>query len=162
MDKQTTKWQTAFFILGIATLLVAIWAGYYTYKSYELSKENQELKEQINVISYGQQGGITAGNINIGQIQRHLTEDDAKELELMLKNINAKGVIIRSVGDQGEPYNYAYEIKVYLEKRGWQVEGVIPSVYNSAYKGPMNGVSINIILDEREFAEITVGNALQN
>ena len=79
------NWQIAFFVLGIITLIVAVWAGYYTYKSYTLSKENQVLKEQISVVSYGQQGGITAGKISIGQTPRHLTDNLANDLESKLK-----------------------------------------------------------------------------
>jgi hypothetical protein len=151
------KWQIAFFILGIITLIIAIWAGIYTYKSYNLSKENQELKTQVNVASYNQQGGITAGELTLGQIPRHLTDEIAKELELKLKQIDARGVIITSVGlSQGEPYSYAFEIKEFLEKNGWIVDGVNQAVYSV----PINGQFIEPELDSNGFAQIIIGNAL--
>lgn len=74
----------------------------------------------FNVTSNNQQGGITAGQVNIGTPTRHLEGEYKVELDKALPTDKEKGIIISHVNDS-EAKLFAYEVKNYLEKNGYRV-----------------------------------------
>ncbi len=71
-----------------------------------------------NVTSYGQQGGITAGTVNIGPQRLAFSPDLGNEL--LAKMSNKKKVIIRSIGGYADQA-VASEIKDFLQRNGYEV-----------------------------------------
>lgn len=131
-------------LLSIISIIIAIIFGTQYYG----------LKKQISVASYGQTGGITAGEINLGAIQRQVTPDFISGLENNLKMIKAKRIIITSVGlSMGENYIFANEIKSKLESDGWKVEGINQAIYSQ----PIIGVVLDLKLDSNGYANLIVG-----
>ena len=90
----------------------------------------------FHVTSHNQQGGITAGQVNIGPQPRQLNEQGQTQI---LKNIpKDKKVTVTSVLGDGEAFQFASQIKAFLEQAGYDVTGVDQAVYTT----PMNGQNI--------------------
>ena len=70
----------------------------------------------INVTSFNQQGGITAGHVNIGPQPRHLNAQGAKQLAQALPK--DKKVNVTCIMDDGEGFQFATEIKKHLVSVG--------------------------------------------
>ena len=88
----------------------------------------------FNVTSNNQQGGITAGQVNIGTPQRHLTEG----LKQQLENFRDKKIGITTVMGDAEAIQFGYEIKDYLEQNGYDFTSIAQGVFS----GPIKGQSI--------------------
>ncbi|MGA7384321.1 MAG: hypothetical protein WBW81_06410 [Methylocella sp.] len=71
-----------------------------------------------NVTSYGQQGGITAGIVNIGP--QRLAFSSQLGSELLAKMPSKKKVIISSVGGEADQ-SVATEIQKFLQQNGYVV-----------------------------------------
>jgi len=78
----------------------------------------------FNVNSYNQQGGITAGQVNIGKVKRRISPAFAAQtLDFAHKYQGRKIRVISAMGD-AESFNFATQIKSLLEFNGYKVDGV--------------------------------------
>ena len=94
-------------------------------------------KKHVNVTSYNQSGGITAGEIHVGEQARHITPEVASQLYQHLPK-DKKVSITAVMGDQ-EAFRFANEVKDYLSSKGYTVDGVSQSIYSR----PVVGQTIN-------------------
>ena len=122
-------------LLGIITTIIVTAAGAIAILTYfglvpgdqEMAKDNERT---INVTSYGQGGGITAYNVNIGPQDRKLTPQLADQLISHIKDSSIEEITITAVlGDQ-EAFQFANIIKRFLEDNGYSVDGVNQAVYS--------------------------------
>jgi len=90
-------------------------------------------QKTIDVRSYSQSGGITAGEIHVGQQPRRFTPDVASQLRGLLPT-GKKAVVTAVMGDQ-EAFRFASEIKDYLTSQGYEVDGVNQAIFS----GPITG-----------------------
>lgn len=82
-----------------------------------------------------------------------------RELDLNLRNqlkeiIKTNKVSVTSVMGDGEAFNFATQIKKYLEKEGFSVDGVNQAIYSN----PVSGQIIEPPKDESDFYKIIIGN----
>lgn len=121
------EWVTNPWLITIVggILILIIWE---IIKKYFIKKKNME--NNFNVSSSNQQGGITAGQINInsGKQRRHLTEETKKDLTSHLANNKTKNMVIEVLLGDDEAYQYAAEIRDYLSSLGFNIEGGISRV----------------------------------
>jgi hypothetical protein len=91
-------------------------------------------KNIFNVNSYSQQGGITAGQVNIGKQERHFTEQTKQALTQHLPD--KKDVIdLTTVRGDQEAFQFASEIKQFLESENYNVNGVNQADFSNPVKG---------------------------
>lgn len=95
-------------------------------------------KEQ-NVTNIGfsinQQGGITAGTVNISPQERKLTQGLIAQLETLLKDHKTNKIdIVAVLGDQ-EAYQFATQIDKYLKSQGYLTDGVSQAVFSEPVLG---------------------------
>ncbi len=139
-----------FVVIGVIIAVLT----YFGLKPKETKMDkNQNEKKTFNVASYNQQGGITAGEVNIGSLPRVFTQEVAVKLDSVLSEIKADKkktiTVICAMGDS-ESYNFAEQIKKYLEETGWSVRGITQAVRNKPIKGvavylrPDGDVDINV------------------
>ena len=102
------------------------------------SLEETEPKQVFNVTSKNQQGGITAGIVNVGPRPRHLNQALKNQLVTMLPD-KSRQITITSVMGDGEAFKFAMEIKDYLTAQGYSVKGVNQAVFS----GPIIGQQFN-------------------
>lgn len=88
----------------------------------------------FNVNSNNQHGGITAGQINVGTIARHLIGEYKIELDKILPTDKEKGIIISHVND-AEAKSFAYEVKNYLEQNGYKVVNILNILAGDPVRG---------------------------
>jgi hypothetical protein len=110
------------FILGILLLGVAGGIALFPGGAAQTSSPNQP--PTVNqgpgsAYSYGQQGGITAGTINIGP--GRLAFSSQLGNELLAKMPAKKQVLIRSVGGAADQ-NVANEIQAFLDQNGYEIQ----------------------------------------
>jgi hypothetical protein len=91
-----------------------------------------------NAVSFGQQGGLTAGTVNLGKPDRILTEDKGAEL-LKLIPSGTKKITITATMSDAEAYRLGDQIKRFLVAKGYGVEGVNQGVFMP----PVEGVGVN-------------------
>ena len=84
-------------------------------------------KKNVFVTSYNQSGGITAHTVNVGAQPRHFNAETAAQLTQMIQKGKPVNVVA-VMGDQ-EAFQFAAEIKAYLESQGYAVSGVDQAVY---------------------------------
>lgn len=107
-------------------------------------------KNIFNVTSNHQAGGITAGQVFVGQAGRHLDDRWRRQLREALprdKKIN----VIAVLGD-GEAFQFANEVMQYLKTEGYDAGGVNQAVFS----GPVTGQQIREVKGE---FEIVIGTA---
>lgn len=82
----------------------------------------------FNVSSTNQQGGITAGVVNVGAQPRQV---DAKFREMFqqLHLDKAKPIKVRSTSGDSESFNFATQIKEFLVSQGFTVNGVNQCIF---------------------------------
>lgn len=86
----------------------------------------------FNVTSNNQQGGITAGQVNIGIPRRHLTDNLRNQLE----EFKDKKINITTAFGDNEAITFGYEIKDYLFQNGFDVASFGQTMFaNSQPKG---------------------------
>lgn len=106
-------------------------------------------QNQFNVTSFNQQGGITAGQVNIGHPPRDL---DANMCAELLKHLpKDKTVVVSSVMGDGEAFQFATRIKNFLTGKGFSVDGVNQAIYSQ----PVQGQHVNLLPDH---TDIIIGN----
>jgi hypothetical protein len=86
--------------------------------------------ESGSVVSFGQQGGITAQNVTIGQRDRHLDDGVMKQLLDQIDH-GEKVQVIGLLGD-GEAVQFAEEINNFLKRQRYEVQ-----MSQRAWFGPM-------------------------
>ena len=82
----------------------------------------------FNVMSVGQQGGITAGVVNVGPQPRNIDDRVRRQLAELLPD-KSRTVTITSVLGDGEAYSFATQIKDYLASQGYGINGVNQAVF---------------------------------
>lgn len=97
-----------------------------------------KVEEDIDVKSYNQSGGITAGKIIIGRQPRKITPDVITQLKKLLPGNKDTVINIDAVWGDQEAFQFAEAIKTYLESQGRKVNGVD----QVAYSKPVLGQSI--------------------
>jgi hypothetical protein len=103
----------------------------------------------MNIENNNQQGGTTAGQVAIGNQQRHLNEQAQQALLPHLPS-KEKPINVTSTMGNSESFQYANEIKFFLEKQGYKVSGVDQIVFSQPILGQhikqMKDDSIKIII----------------
>ncbi len=107
------------------------------------------IEEIINVTSHNQSGGITAGKVTFGSSPRRLTPDVITQLEKYLPSDETKVIDITAVMGDQEAFQYAEQIKTYIESKGRNVNGVNQAIFDRPVKGQIieptaNGIKIII------------------
>lgn len=80
--------------------------------------------DNYDVTSHNQQGGITAGQVNIGKPPRQLDANLKQELDKGLANHAHKEVQITTNLPCEDGPQFARQIKAYLEAKGFKVADV--------------------------------------
>lgn len=107
------------------------------------------MNNNINVNTNFQNGD---NNIHIGPQARHLNLDIQNQLMSLIPT--AAGVDLTCILGDGEGYSFATEIKIFLESKGYKVNGVNQSVFS----GPVNGQNIEQPKDESGSFKIIIGH----
>lgn len=90
--------------------------------------------KKYNVFSVNQMGGITAGQVNIGPQARQM--DDANGQQIKQHIPTSAKVKVTSVMGDGEAFNFATQIKQWLESNGYSnVDGVNQAIYSQPVMG---------------------------
>ena len=106
--------------------------------------------------SYGQQGGVTAGTINIGPMQRHLSVAD--KAAMLARIPKTRKISIMVVLNDAEANNLASEIDAFLRNSGYQVDGPHGAMMWSHSGTSPKGVNIDLNKDKpNDPVQITVG-----
>jgi hypothetical protein len=113
-----------------------------------MDKSNQE---NFIVTSFNQQGGITAGQINLGKQERHVSAQFKASLAPHLPKDKEKEIVVSSTLGDTEARQFAEEIKQYLEDEGYKVLGVNEVVRKRLVIGQ------EIVLSEDGGIEIKIG-----
>lgn len=93
-------------------------------------RQSDQAKNAVtfNVTSIGQQGGITAGVVNVGPQPRKIDDGVRTQLAKLLPD-KSRIVTITSVLGDPEAYSFATQIKDYLASQGYEVNGVNQAVF---------------------------------
>jgi len=92
-------------------------------------------QNQIFYVSSSQQkGGITAGIVNIGPKPRSLSSTMRSQLLEFLTD-KSEVVTITCVMGDSESFSFASEIKEYLAKSGYKINGVNQAIFSKPIKG---------------------------
>lgn len=118
-------------------------------------KDNMENKKNdtpnvVNVTSYNQSGGITANQVNIGSQPRVLDTKLQSQLLQLLSGKKAQTISVVSVMGDGEAFSFATQIKNFLTKEGFTVDGVSQAVYTEPVMGQnFNPEKLEIVIGTR-------------
>jgi hypothetical protein len=101
-----------------------------------LNKRSQQAPVQqiFNVTSHSQQGGITAGVVNVGPQPRRLDLAHRNQLAQLLPD-KSRTVTIECVMGDSESFTFATEIKDYLKAQGYSVNGIDQVVFAAPVLG---------------------------
>jgi len=91
-----------------------------------MENNKNNLGSIFNVTSNNQQGGITAGQINFGALQRVITEQDKIVFKENIKKYvkdKTKQITVLAVMGDGEAINLEMEIVAFLKSEGLNVMG---------------------------------------
>ena len=91
-------------------------------------RQSAQQAVSFNVTSVCQQGGITAGIVNVGPQPRKI-DDGFKAQFAQLIPDKTRVVTITSVLGDSEAYSFAMQIKDYLTSQGYQIDGVIRTLF---------------------------------
>ncbi len=102
------RWEARFFILSviIAVIIALVWGA-------------KNLHIRNFVLSMFQKGGITAGEVKIGQSDRELYEETKDNLKRFLPNDKTREIIIKITYQDAETLRFAHKIKDYLISLGY-------------------------------------------
>jgi hypothetical protein len=106
----------------------------------------------FNVHSVNQQGGITAGQVNIGHPPRTLDPISSAQLKQAVPR-NKKVVVVAVMGD-GDAFQFANQILGFLKSEGLDAEGVDQVVYGNPVMGQH-------VVDRGDRTEVIIGNRQQ-
>lgn len=144
-------WKSGKFIAGSITIAAAI-VAILTYFGIQPKGGKMPEGSFFHVSSYNQQGGITAGQVNIGRPPRKL--DDGSKAQLLKQLPRDQTITVTSLLGDGEGGLFAEEIKAFLVAQGFTVKGVDQAVMS----GPVIGQHI---LKKDGGVEILVGTREQ-
>jgi hypothetical protein len=124
-----------FWITQLIVIATAFGGGFFSGKSYVIKGDFANLQNKYNNIqnsqnhiqSINQQGGITANAVNIESPKRVV---DKELLKQYLPSSKEQPIRITSVMGDEEAYNFATELKHYLQSEGWTIQGVTQSSFN--------------------------------
>ena len=119
-----------------------------------MSGQEEKEKRDIHVTSYGQQGGITAYQVNLQPGDRRLSDKVANDLEDRLNSLDFKSVEVNAVMGDGEAFRFASQIKNFLVSKGFDVKGVNQVIYSAPVQGqtiesPNDAGIIKVIIGNR-------------
>ena len=101
--------------------------------------------------TYNQNNQFGDNVMNFGPQPRELNSQLQDQLRQLITN--GFQVNITSILGDGEAYNFAHQIKNYLESQGYQVNGVNQAIYS----GPVNGQIIEPPKDGDNTYKIIIG-----
>ena len=91
--------------------------------------------KHIHVTSHGQQGGITAYQVNIEPGDRVLTEASAEQLDSQLAQESFDTINLVAVWGDQEAFRLASQIKNHLISKGQKVNGVDQVAFDQPVQG---------------------------
>lgn len=123
-----------------AIFIIAAIVAILNYFGVTMQKESKD-EQNVFVTSYNQQGGITGNQINIDtKFPRELTDDFKTQLDSMLEKFKGNPIDITAIQGDSEAYNFAEQIKEYLDSSGWETSGINVAMI---FGKPQKGVIIN-------------------
>jgi len=148
-------WAKPYFkYLLIPVMVILIGTGIIWGVTKIFNKEENKDKKVYNVTSRNQQGGITAGEVNIGKTPRIFNQQVALALQAHLPSEKDKTIVITAVMGDQEAFQFAEQIKEYLSSQGWKVDGVDQAVYSKPVVGqiikPRSDGKVEIIIGGKE------------
>lgn len=124
--------------IDFSVVLLKKWkADHESWVSRNLNKKiNKEAEptQIFNVMSHNQQGGITAGIVNVGHKPRTINTNIRSQLAQLLPD-KSNTVTVTCVMGDGEAFNYAEQIKDFLISEGYTVNGVNQAVFSRPVMG---------------------------
>lgn len=148
-------WKNPKFIITMITMVVAIISIPWWPNLFQLFIEKKQLeteKTMQNNINFNTNNQIGDNNVNIGKQQRHLDSQNQEDFKTYLER-DKKIDILFNNGDT-EAFNYAIEIKNYLESNGYMVRAIAGVVTMP----PITGLRIDKNTDgDIEIFEIKIG-----
>lgn len=106
------------------------------------------MNNNVNINTSFQNGD---NNVHIGAQERHLNLNVQNQLSGLIPK--GKKVDLTCILGDGEGYNFATEIKNFLEAEGYKVNGVNQSVFS----GPVNGQILEQPKDGDDTYKIIIG-----
>ena len=131
-------------IIGILGIISSI---YYVGQYYNLKNSVAAINSPNAEVIGGDK--IISGNV-FEKPSRHLTQDIKTDLNNKLSSFKGKNITITAVMGDQEAFQYATDIKDYLDVQGWNTEGINQAVYSKPVIGQFlnqdtNG-NINILI----------------
>lgn len=149
--KKSSWWKIISATIGILAAIAAI-LTYFGIEPYSRKETMGDQGPVYNVNSINQQGGITAGNVNIGSQQRTVTPANRDQLRQHVPK-DKKVTVVAVMGD-AEAFNYAQQIFEVLKQDGYNVSGVDQALHNPPIMGqvisPKGNDSIEVIVGTRK------------
>lgn len=106
----------------------------------------------FNVNSFGQQGGITAGQVNIGLPPRRLAETQKQDLRGKLPR--SKRIRVMAVMGDEEAFIFAQQIRDFLAQDGYDVSGIDRAMFDRPVVGhgirPRDDGTLEVIVGARQ------------
>ncbi len=99
--------------------------------------------DRTSVTSINQQGGITAGTVNIGAQPRHMNAQLGAQIEQAIPK-GARVSITAVMGDM-EAFSFAQEIRTWMAQNGYT--NITQGVNQAVYSAPVVGQSLNKTAD---------------
>jgi hypothetical protein len=147
-----TTWKIA---IGGATIAAFIVAAL-TYFHIQPKEKGMPNDNTVNVTSLNQSGGITAGTVYIGSVDRSLSNPVFDPLKSqMLANIpRAKSVTVTAVLGDSESFRFAAEIHAFLKANGFTMaeNGISQAVFMPPPRGVSmddKSVGVNIVIGSK-------------
>lgn len=107
----------------------------------------------FHVTSHNQSGGITAGQVFVGQQGRHVTDAVKSQLTQLIAEHEVEKVIVTAGLGNAEAIQFAAEIKAYLLSIDMKVDGIKQAVWS----GPVVGQEANLVPGTKNL-ELTIGS----
>lgn len=135
-------------IIGVIVSVITFGVEYFSHS--EGTEVGDEERQNFNVTSINQRGGITAGQVNLNAPQGRTLDEGNKNflLQEIGKRPNAKISVVASLGD-GEGAAFAQEIIEFLRSEGHMVDGLIlavsvPPIYGQSIDPSEEQIKIRI------------------
>lgn len=111
----------------------------------------QDEGDIYNITSHNQQGGITAGNVYIGQQPRRLDQEPQFKRQMLeeLAQYRETGVVLRINMGDSEADQFAREIALFLIQNGFECSPNGPNVV--VCSPPLRGVSHGGLQDDGRY-----------
>jgi hypothetical protein len=89
-----------------------------------------------NVVSINQQGGVTAGTVNINSsVPRLIPKDKYELLKTDISQHPNEGIDINCLLSDEETFIFASQLKTLFQSSGWKIDGVNRCMYSVPIKG---------------------------